>query len=51
MDKSGMVRQLEALVDNLKQDKDILREEQITFESTTEEVVVVLIITHYLVNY
>ena len=41
MDKSGMVRQLEALVDNLKQDKDILREEQITFESTTEEVAIV----------
>ena len=40
MDKSGMVRQLEALVDNLKHDKEIMREEQMNYETTTEEVVI-----------
>ena len=38
MDKSGVVRQLEALVENLKHDKEIMREEQMNFETTTEEV-------------
>ena len=38
MDKSGVVRQLEALVDNLKHDKEIMREEQMNYETTTEEV-------------
>ncbi|KAL5264795.1 hypothetical protein ACHWQZ_G005757 [Mnemiopsis leidyi] len=38
MDKSGMVRQLEALVDNLKHDKEIMREEQMNYETTTEEI-------------
>ena len=35
-----MVRQLEALVDNLKHDKEIMREEQMNYETTTEEVVI-----------
>ena len=38
MDKSSLVRQLEVVVENLKHDKDIMREEQMNFESTTEEV-------------
>ena len=40
MDKSGVVRQLEALVENLKHDKEIMREEQMNFETTTEEVII-----------
>ena len=44
MDKSGMVRQLEALVDNLKHDKEIMREEQMNYETTTEEVFLIHVI-------
>ena len=47
MDKSGSVRQLEAVVENLKHDNNIMRDEQMNFETTTEEVAFIFYISQF----